>query len=252
MLSTTGSLASTLGTVQPFRYRGYVYDVETGLYYLRSRYYRPEWCRFVIADVLIEGNLYCYCNNNSTGETDHSGYLPSGSFEMDRFSILILLHWLYGNGEEMRINNDNGWSDYLNNSPLCSSDCDYPDCSLKDYMISKYSGINLSEGEVFIETFSGSLSFSNGEGIKGYNYLHGSNADVGGFSYTVTISMKYGYKVYDFDFVFNDKIDPNKKYVSDMEKVEIAKRIPFANPTDYVIRIQWTLQYVDNIHGTSH
>ena len=42
VLSTTGSLASTLGTVQPFRYWGDVYDVETGLYYLRSRYYNPE------------------------------------------------------------------------------------------------------------------------------------------------------------------------------------------------------------------
>ena len=50
MLSTTGSLASTLGTVQPFRYRGYVYDVETGLYYLKSRYYKPENGRFLNAD----------------------------------------------------------------------------------------------------------------------------------------------------------------------------------------------------------
>ena len=39
-ISKTGSLASTLGTVQPFRYRGYVYDEETGLYYLRSRFFR--------------------------------------------------------------------------------------------------------------------------------------------------------------------------------------------------------------------
>ena len=37
-----GTMASTLGTVQPFRYRGYVFDEETGNYYLRSRYYRPE------------------------------------------------------------------------------------------------------------------------------------------------------------------------------------------------------------------
>ena len=63
VLSTTGSLASTLGTIQPFRYRGYVYDVETGLYYLRSRYYNPEWGRFINADALIKGNLYCYCKN---------------------------------------------------------------------------------------------------------------------------------------------------------------------------------------------
>ena len=42
----TGCLAGTLGTVQPFRYRGYVFDEETGLYYLRSRYYGAGWCRF--------------------------------------------------------------------------------------------------------------------------------------------------------------------------------------------------------------
>jgi len=62
-LSITGSLASTLGAIQPFRYRGYVYDEETGLYYLRSRYYNPEWGRFINADALIKGNLYSYCKN---------------------------------------------------------------------------------------------------------------------------------------------------------------------------------------------
>ena len=50
VLSTTGSLASTLGTIQPCRYRGYVYDVETGHYYLRSRYSYPDLCRFLNAD----------------------------------------------------------------------------------------------------------------------------------------------------------------------------------------------------------
>ena len=47
----TGELAETLGKVQPFRYRGYVFDEETGLYYLRSRYYNAERCRFVNADI---------------------------------------------------------------------------------------------------------------------------------------------------------------------------------------------------------
>ena len=37
VLNVTGSMADSLGEIQPFRYRGYVYDVETGLYYLRSR-----------------------------------------------------------------------------------------------------------------------------------------------------------------------------------------------------------------------
>lgn len=64
VLSTAGTMASSLGTVQPFRYRGYVYDVETGLYYLRSRYYNPEWGRFINADTLIKGNMFAYCENN--------------------------------------------------------------------------------------------------------------------------------------------------------------------------------------------
>lgn len=41
-ISTTGSMATTLGEDNPFRYRSYVYDTETGLYYLGSRYYNPE------------------------------------------------------------------------------------------------------------------------------------------------------------------------------------------------------------------
>ena len=58
MLSKTGTMASTLGTLNPFRYRGYVYDEETGLYHLRSRYYNPERARFLNADQLIHGNLF--------------------------------------------------------------------------------------------------------------------------------------------------------------------------------------------------
>ena len=81
MLSTTGSLAATLGTIQPFRYRGYVYDVETGLYYLRARYYNPIWQRFVNADTVIEGlatsphgyNQFCYCYNNIINRIDITG-----------------------------------------------------------------------------------------------------------------------------------------------------------------------------------
>ena len=64
---------AVMGKVQPFRYRGYVFDEETGLYYLRSRYYRAEWCRFLNADVLIEGNLYDYCLNNPIMQNDLMG-----------------------------------------------------------------------------------------------------------------------------------------------------------------------------------
>lgn len=72
--SKTGTLASTLGTVQPFRYRGYVLDEETGMYYLRSRYYRPGWCRFVSADAQLVNNLYFYCHNSPITRFDICGY----------------------------------------------------------------------------------------------------------------------------------------------------------------------------------
>lgn len=79
-VAKTGSMAATLGTVNPFRYRGYVYDEETGLYYLRNRYYNPEWKRFINADVhvstgksILQCNVYAYCYNNSIKYADPDG-----------------------------------------------------------------------------------------------------------------------------------------------------------------------------------
>ena len=87
-LSKTGTKADTLGTLNPFRYRGYVYDEETGLYYLRSRYYNPVWGRFVNADsligkagVLLSHNMFGYCRNNPVNRID-----PSGAMEEEWYS----------------------------------------------------------------------------------------------------------------------------------------------------------------------
>jgi len=71
LLSVSGTMASTLGNLNPLRYRGYVYDNETGLYYLQSRYYKPEWGRFISPDVytstgrgIIGANMFAYCLNS--------------------------------------------------------------------------------------------------------------------------------------------------------------------------------------------
>ena len=84
LVSTTGSLAATLGVKNPYRYRGYRYDTETGLYYLNSRYYNPETSRYLNADdiaVLPESqgqlqiaNLFIYSRNNPVNNSDPSGY----------------------------------------------------------------------------------------------------------------------------------------------------------------------------------
>lgn len=71
--------------------------------------------------------------------------------------------------------------------------------------------------------------------------LHGTNADVGGFQIKGSVSKnKNGDVTYDLNYTWNDKIDPNFIYESDSKKAEYAKSIPFANPTDYTIRITWT------------
>ena len=87
----TGELAETLGKVQPFRYRGYVFDEETGLYYLRSRYYNPQWGRFVNADAHMSFskkntayNLYSYCNNSVTTQKDIYGTDPEPATQEDQ------------------------------------------------------------------------------------------------------------------------------------------------------------------------
>ena len=72
------STANSVGTLNPFRYRGYYYDTETSLYYLNSRYYDPDTGRFINADgQLNEGvlgyNMFAYCENNPVNGSDPDG-----------------------------------------------------------------------------------------------------------------------------------------------------------------------------------
>ena len=80
LLEIDGTLKLTLGELNPIRYRGYVYDNETALYYLQSRYYDPVVGRFINADVLVStgqgllgNNMLAYCRNNPVKRKDVSG-----------------------------------------------------------------------------------------------------------------------------------------------------------------------------------
>ena len=109
-LSCTGTLATTLGALNPFRYRGYVYDEETQWYYLKSRYYDPETCRFISADVLLSTgqgvighNCYAYCLNKPVELMDWGGSVPS-------YNVMIAdsggsggTSIIYGEGEAISI-----------------------------------------------------------------------------------------------------------------------------------------------------
>ena len=72
---------SHIAHINPFRYRSYYYDEETKLYYLNSRYYNPEWGRFINADSMTKApgtsvlstNMYAYCENNPIVNSDETG-----------------------------------------------------------------------------------------------------------------------------------------------------------------------------------
>ena len=71
-----------IAEINPLRYRGYYYDTETGYYYLQSRYYNPEWGRFISPDSFgyidnstrLGFNAYIYCTNNPVMFVDPTGY----------------------------------------------------------------------------------------------------------------------------------------------------------------------------------
>ena len=82
IISTTYSNGggTSAARFNPFTYRGYYRDSETGMYYLNSRYYNPKMGRFISADAyvstgqgLLGYNMYAYCGNNPVNRIDSEG-----------------------------------------------------------------------------------------------------------------------------------------------------------------------------------
>jgi len=94
-----------IGKKNPFRYKGYYYDDETGLYLLTTRFYNPEWGRFLNADDVsyldpssINGlNLYVYCGNNPVlcllrtwGLGDNSTHIGVSGVQIGNYNNVII------------------------------------------------------------------------------------------------------------------------------------------------------------------
>ena len=114
--SSTGGTPATTSLIyrNPLRYRGYIYDTETGFYYLQSRYYDPANHRFINADVYISTdstdaiscNMFAYCGNNPVSYID-----PNGDF----FCALIgAIGGAIGGAINAAISGDNIWAGAVN------------------------------------------------------------------------------------------------------------------------------------------
>ena len=90
---------TTVRELNPIRYRGYVYDTETSLYYLQSCYYDPFTGRFLNADVYadtqsgtpLSTNIFSYCENNVVMNMDNKGYSIGISSGWVSFGIDLII-----------------------------------------------------------------------------------------------------------------------------------------------------------------
>ena len=83
--------STNIAIINPFRYMGYYYDTEIGMYYLQSRYYDPSVGRFINADDadyleankgFLGNNLFAYCENNPVNTTDSTGYYSDSTWPL--------------------------------------------------------------------------------------------------------------------------------------------------------------------------
>ena len=91
------AMMGTLAELNPLRYRGYIYDQETGFYYVSNRYYDPEIGRWINADIqetltadfesFAQYNLFAYCFNNPVSSDMLTGLLKQYAIQL----VCILL-----------------------------------------------------------------------------------------------------------------------------------------------------------------
>jgi hypothetical protein len=103
------------------------------------------------------------------------------------------------------------------------------------------------------------MEIENGEGIVGYQYLHGTNTDVGDFQFrgdsTVTRLADGRYEVtLDLQYTWHDRIDPNGQYLTDRVKSGIAEVFTLGRADPYDIHIAWPGQtkVIMDVNGNVH
>jgi hypothetical protein len=170
-----------------------------------------------------------------------------GHLTSDWAGRAILERYLLGEGDWDIVDNPS-WNDYMKNSQVLRGQLS----PLLETRIRDECGRG-TEGEFTIdETFPAEIE--NGEGIVGYQYLHGTNANVGGFHVhgTGRIERTYGQTeadgtdvpescavTLDVAYTWNDMIDPNPQYDTDTWKSMFAELITLGQAESYRMSITW-------------
>lgn len=124
LIDISGSEASTIGKYNHFRFKGYYFDEESNMYYCKSRYYVPEWGRwlnldspsFLDATSVTRLNLFAYCENNSVTNVDYNGNFGIIASWLIGIAISIVVSLVNEVIEDVstdgKLGGDKSWKDY--------------------------------------------------------------------------------------------------------------------------------------------
>jgi len=270
VLSQAGAYADPASNGNPFQFSTKYYDHEVGLIYFGYRYYSPRLGRWVNRDPIGEidaVSLYIALRNDPIAWVDSDGHratrtdrrdrrtdrrdrwpdrrnrprLLGGDFASDWAGREILWHYLYGRGVPVEHIHDPRWSQYMMDSLVLT---DLTQRELRN--IALLTCKTTEDGSTVPVDHVCQGMMENGEGIIGHQYLHGSNAKVGGYKIqgtaTKTTVLRDGQPCcvvsFNVDFEWNDIIDPNPDYDTDTWKAWFAD-IVWKDAWKYDIKIRW-------------
>lgn len=133
--------------INPIRYRGYYYDAETSLYYLNSRYYDPETCRFINAynaGVVLDSNLphwyknlYSYCDDNPVVRIDIGGDSWQYVWDVIKLALNPGANAAYTAGTEYLVLNKYYVAEFLYQYAFFGKGVELESWQIPDFMIGK-------------------------------------------------------------------------------------------------------------------
>ena len=230
IIRTIDNSANDLASVNPFRYRSYYYDNETGMYYLNSRYYDPSLCRFINSDTVYNNsknyNLYQYCYNNPIIMSDNNGNFGLLACLISTITTCVVFDYVKNKFENSSVtykhidhNNEKTFIDFIGLINIKNSS------GVKETVKSKKESIVDTNIEISSDD-TVSFTASIGKHIKTGLALSdiGFGSVLSGNNWSIQTALG-GPGNYSVSFVTEDSIDNNHSYYNEYF---ISVNIPFA------------------------